>query len=98
YFLSTLIIITLGTEMRNARRRALSAAESAAARERALEASESERRHGQERLLLALQAGGLGTWENDLQTGKTILSVELAEIVGLAPLRTEGTIDQWRHR
>ena len=43
-------------------------------------------RESAERLALALQAGGLGTWETDLLTNTTRWDARLAEMLGLPPL------------
>ena len=50
-----------------------------------LHLAEAAARGSQERLALALLAGGLGTWEIDLKTRRTQLDPRAAHMLGLAP-------------
>ncbi len=50
-------------------------------------------RRSEERLRLALQGGGMGTWEWHMDSGQVIWSPELEEIHGLAPGTFEGTLE-----
>ncbi len=61
------------------------------AAERALQLSET-------RLKLAQQAGRIGTFERNLQTGETIWSEELEALYGLPPGGFEGTYASWQQR
>ena len=47
------------------------------------------------RLRLALDAGGLGTWQWDLGTGVTTWDPQLEELFGLAPGAFDGRFDTW---
>ncbi|MEX0892226.1 MAG: PAS domain-containing protein [Gemmatimonadota bacterium] len=47
-----------------------------------------------ERLLLALLAGGVGTWELDLESGRLELSPDLARMYGLDPEELDGSPEQ----
>jgi PAS domain S-box-containing protein len=51
----------------------------------ALSASEERRRASEERLQFALAAGGIGTWDRDLRTGKCILDDRMYEMCGFEP-------------
>jgi PAS domain S-box-containing protein len=50
----------------------------------------------EERLRLALEAGRMGTWEWDLQTGGMVWSVGLERIFGLPPGGFDGTLEALR--
>ena len=48
-----------------------------------------------DRLRLALDAGGLGTWHWDLRTGVTTWDPQLEELFGLAPGAFDGQFETW---
>jgi PAS domain S-box-containing protein len=48
-----------------------------------------------ERLHLALDAGGFGTWRWDMPTGRTHWDVRLEELFGLEPGTFDGTFEGW---
>ncbi len=50
-------------------------------------------RQSEERLRLALQGGGMGTWEWHMESGQVTWSPELEQIHGLAPGTFEGTLE-----
>ncbi len=52
-------------------------------------------RESEERLKLALAAGGLGTWDLDLATGRVRLDARLAAMIGVPPAKTEATVEEW---
>jgi PAS domain S-box-containing protein len=52
-------------------------------------------RESEERLKLALAAGGLGTWDLDLATGRVRLDAPLAAMLGVPPGKTEATVEEW---
>jgi PAS domain S-box-containing protein len=61
------------------------------------EAQESLR-ESEERLRLAIEAGGLAYWEIDLTTGEVIPSRRLREMFGLSPISDRELREHWRPR
>jgi PAS domain S-box-containing protein len=66
-------------------REARETATSLAAMVAGMRRGEAALREGEERLRVALEAGGLGTWETDLGTGRTRWDARLAAMLGLPP-------------
>jgi PAS domain S-box-containing protein len=61
-------------------------------------AAAEERLRAQEaRLRVALEAGGLGTWETDIATGRSRWDARMAAMLGLAPAPTEVDRGQMAH-
>ncbi len=58
--------------------------------------SETALRDTEDRLNLALQAGGLGAWEWDIETGRVNWSKKLEEIHGLVPASFGGTFEDYQ--
>jgi two-component system cell cycle sensor histidine kinase/response regulator CckA len=54
-----------------------------------------ERKHFQERLILAQQAAQMGTFEWNLSTGEVIWSQELENLYGVSPGSFDGNYDVW---
>ncbi len=48
-----------------------------------------------DRLTIALEAGGLGTWQWDMATGLTEWDARLEQLFGLRPGEFDGTFDAW---
>lgn len=55
-------------------------------------------REGEERLRLAIGAGGFGTWESDLTTGITMRSPEAMQILGFAGDQAASPLKEWSSR
>jgi PAS domain S-box-containing protein len=57
-------------------------------------------RESEERLSLAMRAAGLGTWDDDLRTGKSLWSEQNFRLLGYQPLPQSGeaTYEMWRTR
>jgi PAS domain S-box-containing protein len=61
-------------------------------------AAAAETQANEERLRLALRAGGLGVWQWDLETGATEWDPALEALFGLLPGTFGGTLDEWAER
>lgn len=58
--------------------------------------AEEQLRESESRLRLALDAGGMGTWDWNVATGEVAWSAELERLHGLAPGSFAGTVDAFR--
>jgi PAS domain S-box-containing protein len=61
-------------------------------------AVEERLRESRERLRLALEAGGLGTWHYDIETGAVTWDETLEQIFGLPPGTFGGTFEEYQQR
>jgi PAS domain S-box-containing protein len=59
-------------------------------------AAEAERRESEQRLQMALEAGRMGAWEWDIDTGKVVWSPGLQELHGLQPGTFGGTFEDFK--
>src|SRR5262249_47143397 len=57
--------------------------------------TEEKLRESEERLILAQSAANLGVWERDLRTNVITVSGEYTKLYGLAPDRTQLTLQEW---
>jgi len=57
--------------------------------------SEEQLRHLSERLTLALQSGGFGSWEYDFERSQQIWDDRMYELYGIDPATFTGTMDEW---
>lgn len=57
--------------------------------------AEEDIKRSEQRLRLALEAAGAGSWEWDLRTNEHYWSDELCELYGLNPLRCKPSYDSW---
>ncbi len=80
------------TRLGEAVRHALDEERQRAARKRAEEAL----RQSEERLRLAIDAAGVGSWEVDLATGEAIWSANIFAMFGLHPDETRPSLEMWR--
>lgn len=61
-----------------------------------LRRTEEALRRAHDRLVLAQEAAGAGTWDWDLQNGTMDWSAELFRLFGLDPARAEASFETWR--
>jgi PAS domain S-box-containing protein len=64
----------------------------------ALRTSELELRKLNSRLALAAEAGGIGVWEWNVQTGRLTWDARMYEIHQIAPMTASSTYSMWRDR
>jgi diguanylate cyclase (GGDEF)-like protein len=61
-----------------------------------LKLAEEAIRQVQERFELAAQAGGIGVWDLDLETGKCVWDDRMHALYGIPPNSFDGGMDRWR--